>query len=356
MKPSLAILLGLLGVALPMRAAVDPNFQLFILMGQSNMEGFDGIGAEDRATNPRIKVLAYTNCTGLGRVYDQWYLSAPPLHGCGAGVGPGDYFAKALADSFPKITIGLIPTAIAGVDIDFFRKGIVSKRRNEFSIPPDNKRSGAYDMIIEKAKEGQKVGVIRGILFHQGESDAGDTAWIGKVKGMVSDLRKDLGLGDSVPFLAGELRYDGCCAKHNPVIARLPANIPNAHVISAKGLLGRADGAHFSLAAQRDFGRRYAATMVPLLRAQGTTSIIGSAVSASGKGIDVRHGGALNGITVTCTSACSGFMLIGLNGKVVASASGPSWTITEALPRGLYFLRAAGTPGSSHGINLYLGL
>lgn len=343
-------------MALSGHAAVDPNFQMFILMGQSNMEGFDGIGAEDRATNPRIKVLAYTNCTGLGREYDKWYLAAPPLHGCGAGVGPGDYFAQAMVDSFPKITVGLIPTAIAGVDIDFFRKGVVSKRRNQFSIPPDNKRTGAYDMIIEKAREAQKVGVIRGFLLHQGESDAGDEAWVGKVKGMVADLRKDLSLSDSVPFLAGELRYDGCCAKHNPIIAELPANIPGAYVISAKGLLGRGDDAHFNLASQRELGRRYATKMVELLRKQQTTEVRGSPAPAGGKEIDLRYGGGRNGLTVSCTSACSGFVLLGLDGKSVAETKGRVWKIPEAdFPRGVYFLRATGTAGSGHAITLYLG-
>jgi hypothetical protein len=343
LKSSKALLPFLLVAALSGGAAVDPNYQMYLLMGQSNMEGFDGIGSQDRATNPRIKVLAYTNCSGLGREYNKWYLAAPPLHGCGAGVGPGDYFAKTLADSFPKITIGLIPTAIAGVDIDFFRKGVVSRRRNEFSIPPDNKRSGAYDMVIEKAKEAQKVGVIRGILLHQGESDAGDEAWVGKVKGMVADLRKDLGLGDSVPFLAGELRYDGCCAKHNPIIAKLPANIPNAYVISAKGLLGRGDDAHFSLAAQREFGKRYAAKMIEVLHAQQPTGTRPAEDPSHQPGFTVHEAGAQSGTLASCASACSGFVLMGLDGKVVARSSEREWRIPEErIRRGLYFLTATG--------------
>lgn len=113
------------------------------------MEGMPGPEAQDRVQNPRIKVLAYTNCSNSGRQYNKWDTAAPPLHGCNAGVGPGDYF--------------------------------------------------------EKAKEAQKTGVIRGILFHQGESDAGSQAWVGKAKEVAADLRKDLGLGDSTPFLAGEL-------------------------------------------------------------------------------------------------------------------------------------------------------
>jgi hypothetical protein len=392
MKKPLALILCALGAALVVCSAssataapsavtaVDPNFHLYLLMGQSNMEGMAGAEAQDKTTNPRIKVLAYTNCANTGRVYDQWYTAAPPLHGCGAGVGPGDYFAKAMADSFPKITIGLIPTAIAGVDIDYFRKGVVSKRRNEFSIPPDNKRPGAYDMVIEKAKEAQKVGVIRGILFHQGESDAGDEAWVGKVKGMVADLRKDLALGDSVPFLAGEMLYGGCCEKHNPIINKLPAAIPDAYVISAKDLPGQ-DQAHFNVVGQRALGRRFATKMSALLRSRQTTGIYdGESAPGGPKGnlegtstgsgrILVRRAASGNGMLATCTGVCDGFALSGLDGKTVGRAAGASWMIPEGrFPRGLYFLRASGSKGSigsnestgtmrqMPGIRLFLGL
>jgi hypothetical protein len=241
----------------------DPNFQIFLLIGQSNMEGVPPPQEQDRAQDPRVKVLAYDNCPGLGRVYNQWYTASPPLHSCGLGVGPGDYFAKAMAQALPKATIGLVPTAIAGVDIDFFRKGVVSKRRKEFRIPPDNRQSGAYDFVIERARLAQQAGVIRGILFHQGESDNGNGAWLGKVKGMVDDLRADLGIGE-VPFLAGELMYSGCCAGHNALVRQLPNEISNTFAISASGL-GAFDQYHFDLPGQRELGRRYAQTMLQAL-------------------------------------------------------------------------------------------
>jgi hypothetical protein len=328
--------------------AQDPSFQLYLLFGQSNMEGMAAPEAQDRTTNPRIKVLGYTNCTNLGREYDKWYLAAPPLHGCNAGVGPGDYFSKAMADSFPKATIGLIPGAIAGVDIDYFRKGIVSRRRNEFTIPPDNKRPGAYDMLIEKAREAQRAGVIRGILFHQGESDAGDTAWIGKVKGIVSDLRKDLALGDSVPFLAGELLYGGCCDKHNPIIARLPAAIPNAWVISAKGLPGQ-DQAHFNVIGQRELGRRYAARMAPLVRSRIATSTGRFREPPPVPGLVVRLGPAGTGLEIRCEAACSAIELIDRQGRRLARAEGQALSLPSSrLSRGIYWARSwdiAGKPG-----------
>jgi hypothetical protein len=238
----------------------DPNFYVFLLIGQSNMEGTPQPQAQDRETNPRVKVLAYDNCSGLGRTYNQWYTASPPLHSCGLGVGPGDYFAKTLAAQYPEKTIGLVPCAIAGVDIAFFQKGVTSTRRNEFRIPPDNHWGGAYEWVIERARLAQRSGVIKGILFHQGESDNGQSAWVGKVRGMVTDLRTDLGLGN-VPFLAGELLYSGCCSAHNPVVAQLPGQLTNAHVISASGLAGM-DQYHFDLAGQRTLGARYGNKMI----------------------------------------------------------------------------------------------
>jgi hypothetical protein len=242
---------------------VDPNFYVFLLIGQSNMEGQPQPEAEDRTTDERVKVLAYDNCPNLSRTYNEWYTAAPPLHSCYAGVGPGDYFGKSLAAAYPNRTIGLVPCAISGVDIAFFRKCVTSTRRAEFRIPPDNHRGGAYEWVIERARLAQRSGVIRGIIFHQGESDTGRVAWVGEVKGMVADLRADLGLGD-VPFIAGEVLYGGCCASHNPLINRLPDEIANSAVVSASGLTGT-DEAHFDLPGQREFGARYGQKMIEML-------------------------------------------------------------------------------------------
>ena len=107
-----------------------PQTQVFLLFGQSNMWGVPNPQAEDLATNPRVEVLTLTACGRHG--VDQWVTAQPPLHGCvgqpgtgaqGPGVGPGDYFAKTLADAFPQDTILLVPNAIPGVSIDVFQPG-----------------------------------------------------------------------------------------------------------------------------------------------------------------------------------------------------------------------------------------
>jgi hypothetical protein len=237
---------------------VDPDFHLFLLLGQSNMEGIPAPQAADTTLNPNVLVLGYQDCAGpVRRSYNEWGIACPPLHSAGLGLGPGDHFGKAVAQVYPTAKIGLIPCAIAGVDIDFFRKGVVSARRSEFVIPPDDHWAGAYEWVIQRAQLAQRAGVIRGILFHQGESNPGEADWVGKVAEMVADLRADLGLA-AVPFLVGELFHGSRGARpHNALIARLPSVVEHAYVVSARGL-GSEDDVHFDLRAQRLLGVRYA--------------------------------------------------------------------------------------------------
>jgi len=227
---------------------------LFLLVGQSNMAGAPAPGDEDRVEHPRVEVLAYADSPG--RREGSWYPALPPLHCDGCGVGPGDWFGRTLAVALPNARIGLVPCAIAGVDVDFFRKGVISERRAEFRIPPDDHWSGAYDWVIARARRAQERGTVRGILFSQGESDSGDPAWVDKVAEIIRDLRADLRLGN-VPFVAAELLHGGACEAHNALVRELPARIPNAHVVSAEGLAGE-DRFHFGLEAQRELGRRFA--------------------------------------------------------------------------------------------------
>lgn len=235
----------------------DPRFHVFLLFGQSNMEGSPRPAPEDQIVDPRIQVLAYDNQPELGRTYNAWYDAKPPLHAMHGGLGPGDYFAKSLLSQLEEgHAIGLVPCAIGGVDIDYFRKGVTSSRRSEFRIPPDNERASAYDFLIERGRLAMKRGRLRGLLFHQGESDLGRPEWLDKVAGIVKDARQDLG-APTVPFVAAELYRQGKCAAHNALVAQLPSRIEHCAVVSAEGLSGE-DDYHFDAASQRELGRRYA--------------------------------------------------------------------------------------------------
>ena len=127
-----------------------------------------------------------------------------------------------------------------------------------------------YEKLVEMARLAQRTGVIKGILLHQGESNTGDKGWPMKVKKIYDDLLTDLNLpANSLPLLAGELvnaDQGGKCASMNPIIATLPQVIPNAMVVSSKGLPAVPDKLHFSSEGIRIFGKRYAAV---LLASQG---------------------------------------------------------------------------------------
>lgn len=329
----------LLASGLPLAAlAAEPRpWQIYLLFGQSNMAGGAASDAQDRVVHPRVKMLAYDNCPSQNRTYNQWYPASPHLHGCGTGVGLGDWFGRIVADSMKQDTIALIPCAIPGVDIDFFRKDVVSSRRGEFRIPPDNKATGAYPWMVERLKIAQKKGVIKGILLHQGEADwtaAARTAWPGKVAGILTDLKKDLGFGD-VPFLVGELRRDGCCSAHNPYVATLAKSVPNGHVISSNGLsVVSTDAYHFDAAGLREFGKRYAATMV---RQVGTTT---SADRHEGPGADSWTLESSQGVrTVAFEAAQDRIEVLDPRGAVVASGSGTALALPRTA-RGVLLLRA----------------
>ncbi len=212
--------------------------------------------SSDKTENPNILVLGYQNCQNLGRTYNEWDVASPPLHDCYGGLGPGTTSPRRWLPRIRKPRLDSIPCAIPGVDIDFFRKDVVSSRRGEFQIPLDNHWEGAYDWVMERAQLAQQEGVIRGILFHQGESNPGQSDWPGKVAEIVQDFAHR-----SEPrqhaVLGGELLHSCQCSNHNPLIAQLPGMIDEAYVVSASGLTGQ-DEYHFNLAGQRTLGQRYA--------------------------------------------------------------------------------------------------
>lgn len=129
-----------------------------------------------------------------------------------------------------------------------------------------------YARLIELARQASRCGVIKGILLHQGESNTGDPEWPLKVKKVYDSILSDLNLKpNSLPLLVGELVSEGqggACASMNSVIQKLPGTIPAAHVISSEGCEAVSDRLHFSAAGYRELGKRYALTMLQILKAE----------------------------------------------------------------------------------------
>lgn len=278
MKQTINILLflGLLCVSLRAQngAAPDPNFHIYLCIGQSNMEGPAPIGPQDTVSNPRLKLLAAMDCPDLGRVMGNWYDAKPPLCRCNTRLSPADYFGRTMIQYLPeKISIGLVHVAVAGSKIEIFDKELyktyldTSAASRPWMIKMADAYGGnPYQRLLDMARLAQQKGVIKGILLHQGESNTGDKAWPAKVKKIYDDLLADLKLApNSIPLLAGELvnaDQGGRCASMNEIIATLPQTLPRAYVIPSYGLEAVPDKLHFTAEAIRKFGKRYAARML----------------------------------------------------------------------------------------------
>lgn len=274
MITKLLLLAGISALPLAAQAAPDPNFHIYLLLGQSNMQGTATIQAQDRGiNNPRVRTLQSENgCSGQNWTYGQWRVAEPPQVRCNqeGGLGPGDTFGHTMAaNTDDNITIGLVGGAYGGAKIEYFLPncgGNCTPPYGGISGAPDN-GTGGYKWVLDLAKKAQEEGVIKGIIFHQGESNSGQQNWPSLVNQYITALRTDLGISAAdLPFIAGELPYTGCCSGHNTLVRQIPNAVQNGHYVTAEGGLNdKGDGLHWNSAAVREMGRRYAAKMLTLV-------------------------------------------------------------------------------------------
>ncbi len=227
------------------------KFHLYLLMGQSNMAGRGEIEAEDKTPHPRVFTF----------VTNHWELAVEPVtrdRKSGLGVGPGLAFGKAMAEKNPDVVIGLVSCAVGGTPLSRWLKG-----------------GDLYSNAVVRAKLAMHDGTLKGILWHQGESDSkpGVAETYGaRLGGMISDFRADIGLPE-LPFVAGQLgeflytRSTNNVPEAkivNAVIARLPQDVPHTGFVSSEGLMHKGDQLHFNAASQREMGRRFSVEMMRL--------------------------------------------------------------------------------------------
>ena len=282
-RPILAIAMGALTLmgtthSLKANAEVDPNFYIYLCFGQSNMEGNAQPESMDKSNvDKRFKLLATCNYSSPKRNLGEWYTATPPLVNPNGGLGPTDYFGRTMVAALPpEVKIGVVPVAMGGSPIEMFDKDKYQQKMkdnpNEWWVTLAKNHYGGnpYGRLIEMGKKAQEVGVIKGILLHQGCSNNGDPNWPNMVKKIYNDMLNDLGLSaDSVPLFVGEtLRQEngGSCYGHNVQVDRMPSVVPTSHVISSKDLPGNGnDPWHFNATGYRILGRRYAFSALELM-------------------------------------------------------------------------------------------
>jgi hypothetical protein len=251
-------------------AAPDPNFHIYLAFGQSNMEGQGSIESQDKTVDPRFQMLS-TIDNFRGRKLGTWNDAIPPLANNHGGLGPTDYFGRTLVEKLdPQIKVGVVVVAIAGCSIVAFDspldQGYMSTQAGWFKDIVNDYGGDPYQRLVDMAKKAKEDGVIKGIIFHQGETDEGDSDWPNKVKKVYDRLVRDIGLDEDIPFFAGEVPYQGSSKGTNNNIRKLPQQSKNFYLVSAEGLndldMMRI---HFSSQGYRDFGKRYAEKVIEVL-------------------------------------------------------------------------------------------
>ncbi len=231
------------------------KLHLYLLLGQSNMAGRGDLAEEDKTPHPRILVF---------RTNQVWEVAVEPIHtdrpGVKFGVGPGFAFGKIMADKSPEATIGLVPCAVGGTSLSRWVRG-----------------GDLYSNAVFRAKLTMTNGTLKGILWHQGENDAGSEhnakTYGERLQKMIADIREDLGTPD-LPFVVGEIgeflytRKDPTKTPFakivNEALIAIPEKVPNTACARSAGLNHKGDEVHFDAASQREFGQRYAAEMLRL--------------------------------------------------------------------------------------------
>jgi len=223
------------------------KLHIYLLIGQSNMAGRAPIPDEDKGPMEGCYLLDHEN---------RWLPASNPLNRFSTilvsgkqRLNPGYMFAKTMRKNNPDVSIGLICNARGATAIEQWLPG------TEY-----------YEQAIKRVRNARHTGVLKGVLWHQGESNKDDTEYLGKLKMLIAQLRKDLG-DENLPFVAGgihESEKNPLGRIINPQLARLPGEVPFTGFASAEGL-GTFDGkAHFAPDDMKTLGKRYADAMIAL--------------------------------------------------------------------------------------------
>lgn len=246
MKKTIYPLLFLLGIGMAYASEASSrdkeSLHVYLLIGQSNMAGRAAFSEAEAKPMQGVYLL---------NAEDEWEPASNPLNRYSTirkGLGmqklnPGYSFARAMLDPDGKNRIGLVVNAKGGTKIEQWAKG-----------------TRFYKEALRRALEAKKSGTLKGILWHQGESNHGNPdGYAEKLAQLVNNLREDLEI-ENLPFVAGQIIGP---SKINDEIGRLPELCPNTSVVSSEGLKAY-DRWHFDADSVKELGHRYASAMQTL--------------------------------------------------------------------------------------------
>ncbi|KAB1230835.1 sialate O-acetylesterase [Chryseobacterium viscerum] len=216
----------------------------FLMIGQSNMAGRGYANEVPPIFDEHIKMQR----NGL------WQIMCEPINydRPSSGVGLAASFAASWRLDNEQNEIGLIPCADGGTSLDDWAVG-----------------GALFENAVSQARLAQRTSEIKGILWHQGESDCSPEKagrYQEKFSIIMDALRKELHIPE-VPLIIGGLGdylssgIFGQYFTHYPLVNKelelFAQSHENCYFVSAKGLTANPDGVHFNAHSQRILGIRY---------------------------------------------------------------------------------------------------
>jgi hypothetical protein len=234
------------------------KLHIYILVGQSNMSGRANVEDEDRQVPRNLFLLnsdgkwvqathPFIQYTNVPNAADQRVLKS----GGKTGLNFGLTFARRMLEAYPDTAIGLVVNSQGGSALETWKQA-----------------GKNYVKTMERIQPILNTGVVRGVLWHQGEANQqlGDK-YLEPLAAVIQQFRNDL-KAPQLPFVAGQLaplaKNKETIQAFNQALLRLPALVPNTGVARADDLKG--NDIHFDSADTRKLGQRYAEEM---LRLQG---------------------------------------------------------------------------------------
>lgn len=232
----------------PNRIPDKENVWVFVLAGQSNMAGRGLVEPADTIPDPKIFTI---NASGdILVAKEPLHFYEPALTGLDCGLSFGKELLKHIPDS---ISVLLIPTAVGGSSV---AQWINDSTYRNVSL---------LSNFREKIEIGKTHGTIKGILWHQGETDASTPENIeihdSQLQRLFSLFRDEVN-NESLPILIGELgsfsKTSDSWQAINSKIAAYVQTDPFAYLIKTGDLKHKGDFVHFDSEGQREMGKRFA--------------------------------------------------------------------------------------------------
>ena len=230
------------------------NTWVFILAGQSNMAGRGLVEPQDTIPSERIFTINKN-----GKVV----IAKEPLHFYETtltGLDCGLLFGSAIVKEAPaRISVLLIPTAIDGSSI------------SQWLGDSTHRNVKLLTNFKEKVAIGKKYGTIRGILWHQGESDTNpkDAPQYRERLTQLFKIFREAAGNESLPILIGELggySDNENWAAVNEQLYLYSATDSDTAVITTTDLKDKGDALHFNSEGQRILGQRFAKAYLKMMK------------------------------------------------------------------------------------------